>query len=472
MLKRLSSYFALTLAAMMLVIGCNSAPQLQNNQIATTRSRLETDVLQIWWDKGYYPQEDEALTKVVNNWSAQTNNKVKLSFYTNDELSQKTQRAIQAGNPPDILMNDGGDRTIGALAWQGKLADVSPVVEPVKNIINDTILSSAYLYNNFAKKRSYYAIPIHVSIPHIFYWRNLLEQIENSDKSNDQTSLDKIPQDWDGFWQFWQQAQQQLQTTQKEQIYGIGLPLSIAAVDTYEIFEQILEAYDVVVVDPAGNLQVDDPEVRQGIIHCLDWYTAFYLQGFVPPDAVNWLNPDNNRSLLNRQVMMTPNNSLSIPAALGRDSQEYQQNLVTAGYPKKPSGEAMKYIALIRQAIILKDAPNQKLAQEFLSYLIQPEIIGDYLKAAGGRFFPVNDLSWKDPFWTDPRDPHISTAARPFLNQQTRLSYTVLNPAYSLVLKEGIWGQALNRIAVDKVAPERAADEAIAQIEAIFAEWN
>jgi len=458
-----AKYIAMGIATMMLVIGCSRDTQLQNNEVIR-RSPSQANVLQIWWDKGYYPQEDEALAKVVSNWEQKTNHQVKLSFYTNDELSQKTQRAIQAGDPPDILMNDGGDRTIGALAWQGKLADVSRVIEPVEDLIDRTMLSSVYLYNNVAKKQSYYAIPIHVSIPHIFYWRDLLQQIDKKERD--------IPQDWDGFWQFWQQAQQPIQTQQQQDIYGIGLPLSVAATDTYEIFEQILEAYNVEIVDLEGNLQVDNSEVRQGIINCLDWYTKFYLQGFVPPDAVDWLNPDNNRSLLNYQVVMTPNNSLSIPAALGKDSQEYQDKLVTAGYPKKPSGEQMKYIALVRQAIILKEAPHQKLAQEFLSYLIQPEIIGNYLKAAGGRFFPVNEKSWTDPFWTDPADPHISTAARPFLNGQTRLSHTALNPAYSLILKEGIWGQALNSIVTDKVSAEQAADRAIAQIEKIFTEWK
>lgn len=461
-IQKLFGYCVVVIIAMLLVIACNSDPQLQNNKVETKRSLSQTNVLQIWWDKGYYPEEDEALRNVVRSWEAKTNHKVKLSFYTNDELSQKTQRAIRAGDPPDILMNDGGDRTIGALAWQNKLTDVSSVIEPIKGIFEQTMLSSAYLYNNVEQKSSYYAIPIHVSIPHIFYWRDLLTQIGKSD----------LPQDWNEFWQFWQQVQQELRIKQDREIYSIGLPLSVAAVDTYEIFEQILEAYDVEVVNSQGNLQLDVPLVKQGITNCLDWYAGFYLRGYVPPAAINWLNPDNNRSLLNRQVVMTPNNSLSIPAALGKDSEEYQSQLVTAAYPNKPNGKPMKYIALVRQAIVLKDAANQELAQEFLSYLIQPEIIGDYLKAAGGRFFPVNERSWSDPFWTDPADPHISTAAKPFLNRQTRLSYTNLNPAYSQVLEEGIWGQALNSIVVDKISPEQAANNAIALIQKIFAEWE
>ncbi|MEM8674405.1 MAG: ABC transporter substrate-binding protein [Cyanobacteria bacterium P01_G01_bin.67] len=471
MYEKLLCYYAsvikqltICMVTLFLAIACHSDTQLQTEVIESPRSPFETNILRIWWDKGYYPEEDEALRNLVNNWIQQTNNPVKLSFYTHDELSQKAQRAIQAGDPPDILMNDGGERTIASLARQGKLADVAEIIEPIKNIYNETILSSVCLYNQAEQKQSYYAVPIHVSIPHIFYWHNLLQQIGKS-------NLD-LPQDWEGFWEFWQQAQQDLQSVREGKIYGIGLPLSVAAMDTYKVFEQILEAYDVKIIDGSGNLLLDLPEVRLGIINCLNWYSGLYLQGYIPPGAVNWLNPDNNRSLLNYQVMMTSNNTLSIPAALDGDSQEYQTELVTAAYPNKPSGEPMNYVAFPGYAIIPQNALNQQLAQEFLAYFIQPEIIGDYLKAAGGRFFPVNNQSWSDPFWTDPADPHISTAAKPFFNQQTRLPNTALNPAYSVVLQQGIWGQALNRIVVDGISTETAADEAIAQIKAIFAAWE
>jgi multiple sugar transport system substrate-binding protein len=127
---------------------------------------------------------------------------------------------------------------------------------------------------------------------------------------------------------------------------------------------------------------------------------------------------------------------------------------------------------MIRQAIVLADSNNQKLAKDFLAYLNQPEVISKYIKAAGGRYLPVNKKVLADPFWTDPADPHISKAVQPFLKEEIRLPYTVLNPAYSLVLKESIWGKALTKVVVDKLSPEQAADQAIAEIKQIFAEWN
>ncbi len=350
------------------------------------------------------------------------------------------------------------------LAWEGKLVDVSDLIEPVKNLYPKSVLQTVRFYNNVDKKWSYYAVPIHQATIHIYYWRDLLEQVGRTDKD--------IPQDWDSFWEFWKQVHDDLQAQQKQDIYGLGLPMSVEAGDTYQSFEQILEAYDVRILDSEGKLQVDEPQVRRGIIKCLDWYTQFYQQGYVPPDAVNWLNPDNNRNLLNRVIVMTPNASLSIPAAVRQDPDTYRNKLGMIEFPNKPNGQQMRYLATVERVIVFAESKNQKLAKNFLAYLIQPEIGGDYLKAAGGRFLPVHKLVWKDPFWTDPTDPHISTAAQPLIKGQTRLFYTAQNPAYSLVLKENVWGKALKRIVVDGFSPEQAADEAIERIQQIFAEWE
>ena len=58
---------AVGIAIIMLVIACNSDTQLNNTQIDKSRSRrvdvsspTEDKILQIWWDKGYSPEEDAA----------------------------------------------------------------------------------------------------------------------------------------------------------------------------------------------------------------------------------------------------------------------------------------------------------------------------------------------------------------------------------------------------------------------------
>lgn len=432
---------------------------------AVTESSPQSTALKLWCDKAFTVEEDEALQQLVSNWEQQSGNKIKLSFYTNDELPQKTQRAIQAGLPPDIMIGYNAETELNPrLAWAGKLADVSDVIESVKSLYPESVLLAVNFYNNVDKKRSYYAVPIHQATMHIFYWRNLLKLVGRSDSD--------IPKDWGGFWEFWKQLQDELQTRQKQDIYGLGFPFSIGASDTYYLFEQILEAFDVQLLDSEGQLLIDDPKVRQGIVESLEWYVKFYQQGYVPPEAVNWLNPDNNRNLLNRAVVMTPNVTLSIPAVVRQDPNTYRNKLGILEFPNKPSGKPMRYLVTLKEAVLFAESKNQKTAKDFLAYLIQPKVMADYLKAAGGRHLPVLKPVWKDPFWTNPNDPHISTAAKTLTKGQTRLYYSAQNPAYSLVLEENVWGKALNQIVVDGISPEQAANEAIERIEQIFDQWQ
>ena len=91
--------------------------------------------------------------------------------------------------------------------------------------------------------------------------------------------------------------------------------MSPLAGDTFFIFEQFLEAYNVRIVDENGQLLLDNPQVKAGIIEALTEYTNFYKNGYVPPAATQWSNPDNNIAFLSRNLLMTVNPSLSIPGS-------------------------------------------------------------------------------------------------------------------------------------------------------------
>lgn len=420
--------------------------------------------LTIWWEKGFNLVEDEALQKLVEDWEKQSGRDADLSLYTTDDLPQKSQRAIEAGNPPDILMSHNAERALYPhLAWQGELVDVSDVVEPVKGLYPASILDAVRFFNNAEQKRSYYAVPISQSTSYIFYWRDLVEQAGYKDSD--------IPRDWDGFWAFWKTVQDQLKQ-QGQPIYGTGFSASDKAGDTYIFFEQVLEAFNATPLTPDGDLRLSDPTVRQGVVDALKWYTDFHTSGYVPPEAVNWLNPDNNSALLNRLIVMTPNTSMTIAATVHEDPEVYSKKLVTLEFPNKRDGQPMPHILTIKQAVIFADSPRQAIAKEFLSYLIQPETLGGYLKSAGIRNLPVTTANWQDPFWTDPNDPHLSVASNVLQTGVTRPFPSVYHPAYSIVTQENVWGQAINRVVTEGVSPEQAADDAIARIQEIFEQWK
>ena len=98
---------------------------------------------------------------------------------------------------------------------------------------------------------------------------------------------------------------------------------------------------------------------------------------------------------------MTANPNLSIPAARAREPELYSKQLDTIFYSNKSNGEPMVYLTKMRQALVFAEQ-NFVDTHSFLSYLIQPEIIANYIEAAGGFFFPVNKANWEDPFGNYP----------------------------------------------------------------------
>lgn len=237
-LRQINRRYILTaLILSLFIVACTNTSQ--SNQSLVNEFPADSKVLKVWWDKGSNLEEDEALQQIVGNWKKQSGKKIKLSFYTNDELPQKTQRAIQAGKLPDIVMSSSAEREqIPRLVWEGKLADVSDVIEPVKSLYSKGVLEAVYFYNNVNNNWGYYAVPISQLTIHIFYWRYLLNQVGKCERD--------IPKDWDGFWEFWKQMQDNPKVNQKSDpkpiIYGLGFPISIESADTYYLFEQVLEA--------------------------------------------------------------------------------------------------------------------------------------------------------------------------------------------------------------------------------------
>jgi len=336
------------------------------------------------------------------------------------------------------------------------------VVQPVKDLFSPSALKAVSYKNGVIGNRSYYAVPLVQSALSIHYWRDLLADVGMNDAD--------IPKDWDGFWQFWKTAQDKARAKGKKEIYGIGLPMSMEADDTISIFEQFLEAYGVDLLDDNGSLRTDDPKVREGLIKALTKYSGFYVDKYNPPTAVEWSSADNNQSFLSRNVFMTVNPGLSIPVAQQFDAEVYNKKLVTIGWPQTPNGKSMSNLSAVKQAVIFAGSDNQATAKSLLSHIIKPDNLFLYLKGAGGRYFPTMPQLLEDPYYKDSKDPHILSVAKQF--QNTRSFYTAQNPAHSKVGSQQVWGKAIKSICKGTASPEKAADEAIAQIKDIYTQWK
>jgi multiple sugar transport system substrate-binding protein len=201
--------------------------------------------------------------------------------------------------------------------------------------------------------------------------------------------------------------------------------------------------------------------------------TDNFKAGYVPPSAINWGDPDNNVAFFSKQIIMTNNASLSIPAAKFDDKQLYEHDIVTREMPNTPAGEPMTSLVAVKVAIVPKAAEHVDLAKDFLKFFVDPKNLDQYLVAARGRWMPVMpEIIKNDPFWTDPKDPHIPVAVKQEVDGPTEPWPMAYNPAYAQVNAEEIWGTAEGAVLVHGETPQQAVDEAFARIKEIFAQYS
>src|SRR6201991_3297915 len=128
--------------------------------------------LTVWWVKGFYKSEDEALYAAIKKYEAKTGVKVELSQYAVQDMNAKSVAALDAGTVPDIAYSDTYDvQTAGKWAFDGKLEDLSDILVPMKDRFEPVALSTANLYSDKAKKKAYYVFPIKQQTLHIQYWK-------------------------------------------------------------------------------------------------------------------------------------------------------------------------------------------------------------------------------------------------------------------------------------------------------------
>ncbi|MRD46507.1 ABC transporter substrate-binding protein [Caenimonas koreensis] len=429
--------------------------------------------LTVWWVKGFYKAEDDALFAAIKKYEAKNKNvKIELSQYPIQDMIPKTVAALDSGNPPDVAYADVYDFQVTAKwAYDGKLEDISSVIDPLRASFEPHALSTTFLYNDQAKNRAYYAFPLKQQTMHIEYWKDMLA--DAGFKESD------IPKDWKGYWSFWcDKVQPAYRQKSGTRAFGIGQPLGVDSSDSFYSFLTFMDAYNVKLVNDSGKLLVDDPAVKAGLVSALSDYTAVYSKGCSPPSSTSWKDPDNNVAFHNKTTVMTHNATISIAAKWLDDmnnaaltepqraqaKKNYTELIATAGFPMKPDGTKMIYRAAVKTGVVFKDAKNKARAKDFLQFLLREENLTPYVEGSLGRWFPVTKNAQQSAFWK--ADNHRLAVYNQFMNGTTPFEFTK-NYKFTVLNNENVWAKAANRVLNEKIPVDKAVDEMIARIKEV-----
>jgi multiple sugar transport system substrate-binding protein len=423
--------------------------------------------LVVWWEKGFYPQEDEAIAEIIAAFEQKTGKQVELALYPQQELPGEIVAALDANQPPDLAFGIGLSFSVAQWALDDRLVDLSDAIGSFSNLFDQDALHREVLLNAKTGQKAQYALPIGRSTNHLHVWKSLVERAG--------LTTDEIPTEWAAFWSFWcDKVQPAVRAAlDRDDIWGVGLPMSGEADDTSVQFFQFVAAYEADYVTPDGQLVIDDPRIRRGLVKAIDSYTAVYRKGCTPPDSLTWTNIDNNKQFHTQAIVMTPNETLSIPNALKRDRRDdYFKNTATIEWPLGPVGTSFPIWGDVFPAVVFKQGSNTATAQELIRFLVGEGWLAHYLDFSAERMLPPMSTLLDQPFWLDPRDPHrmasvMQVSSRPLLHDYATASG---NWRHDRVFAEHVWGNAVHRVAAEGITPEQAVDEAIARIKQILAE--
>jgi multiple sugar transport system substrate-binding protein len=410
----------------------------------------------VWWEKGFFPQATEAVAEIVAAFEEEAGKDVEIVFQTPEEMLDNTQAAVEAGQPPDFLFGLVTGNSLDEWAYEDRLIDLTDAVGPLASLFDADALEASTLLNGRTGKQALYTLPMGRSTNHIHVWTSLLERAG--------FTLADIPTAWDAFWSFWCDEVQPAvrRATGRDDIWAVGLPMSIEAGDTHVQVTQFQYAYGAYWETADGQIRADDPAVRAKLIEALEAYTGVYLRGCAPPDAIDWENRDNNDAFVAQTVVMTPNETLSIPNMIKASRpDDYHRNTATIEWPNDAYDKPLAIYADLYRAAVFRTERPAALGKDFVRFLVEDGWLAHYLDLAGDQLLPPMAKLLEQPFWLDASDRHRMASA---IQTLTRPQHYDVGAASGLAFRDRTWQKAVQRVAAEGWTPEQAVDEAIAGI--------
>lgn len=445
-------------------IGGVAAASLFRPYVANAQAKTAT----VWWVQGFAPQEDEAFKKLVADYEKASGNHLDFSIVPFAPLRQKFISAITSGAVPDVVTPAFAPYD-PQQAWNDKLEDVSDIIEPHKSAMVDAALSNVHLYNNVAKKRSYYSLPWAGALTPFHIWGSLVE------KAGYKTS--DIPQTWDAFLDFFKPLQKKLQEQGMRHTYAYGFVVGTVGIDPINTQNHFTVAYggkDMVTKD--GKLNSKDPKVRDAAAKAMNKLATLYKDGYNPPSSINWNDADDNNSFHSKLCVVDFDGTLSTEIAMLTSDPEGLKEVITYPLPRDDAGNIVPGFYGTATAVIPKGAKNLAVARDFAKYFMQPEVENAWIKGGVGRFVPIyREQALNDPWWTKSGPPAVVPHLVPIIEQgfkrPTLPVWIAYNPAWAEVENEHVFQRGLVEVAKGQSTVKAAVDRAFAQAETIFAKY-
>ncbi|UNQ73274.1 ABC transporter substrate-binding protein [Infirmifilum sp. NZ] len=257
------------------------APAQQPQQAARPK-------LVIWGRATFTPPQMYWVEKKVREWAAQHNVDVEITWLAVADIGKKLTAAVEAGNPPDVVING---HPVAIFAERGLLVPIDDVVKK---------LNESDIYEIKLKECSwgghYYCIPTMFEAT----WLHVRWDIVEKAGAQDLFPLKSL----DDFYT----AAKKLHMVEPG-VYGIGLPLGLNGYDTWWTFLHFWGGYGGAMLTnrSVAGVVMDKEPYRSALKKAFEIERRIWVEGLTPPDSDQWVDASNNNAFLQGKIAMTMN---------------------------------------------------------------------------------------------------------------------------------------------------------------------
>jgi ABC-type glycerol-3-phosphate transport system substrate-binding protein len=328
----------------------------------------------VLWDKSeYVAAYNETARARIEKFGRDNNVEVEYVIVPPNDIQAKLLAAIEARNPPDIVITD--EFLAKRFAGMDQLVDVSDILGAVKF----TKASLDLVYTQSGN----YLVPL-TAFPAGRYLRKDVWDAKGL----------PYPTSWQ---QIYEHAK--IVNDPARDFYALGYPMGASGGgDAESMVRSVILAYGGIPVDQDGKVTINSKET----LEALNFITRLFKEGLCPPSAVTWDDMGNNTAYLAGSVG-TIFNTPSVFNQARTDNPTLYNNTLIMAYPTGPSGKSFCLLSG-NAVIIFKNGKATAAAKKYITEFFEINFYKDLILKMGGMWMPVVEGAENDPFWALPEN--------------------------------------------------------------------
>ncbi|MGB9786263.1 MAG: ABC transporter substrate-binding protein [Infirmifilum uzonense] len=250
---------------------------------ATTRPKLV-----IWGRATFTPPQMYWVEKKVREWADKNNVDVEITWLAVADIGKKLIAAVEAGNPPDVVING---HPVAIFAEKGLLVPIDDVVKK---------LNESDIYELKLKQCSWGGHYYCISTMFEATWLHVRWDIVEKANAQDLFPLKTL----DDFYI----AAKRLHQVEPG-VYGVGLPLGLNGYDTWWTFLHFWGGYGggMLTERSVKGVIMDKEPYREALKKAFEIERKIWTEGLTPPDSDQWVDASNNNAFIQGKIAMTIN---------------------------------------------------------------------------------------------------------------------------------------------------------------------